>query len=306
MEKPQLKQSPVVFKSDTHQYFLGDKELKGITQTLISRAFPDTYKKPDFYTDEQWQEILSNAAAKGSVVHETIELYDELGVSSDLPELQSYMRIMAENGFSVLTTEYVVSDEINYATAIDKVVMDSFGNIYLIDFKRTFDLHIDNVTLQQSLCKRWFEKLNPDLKVSGIYVMWLRDDKSKFIRLTPWADEPLDELIEADLNDKSFDIQKTFGELPARVYEVQEYLSQLDAEVKEKTEKLKQIKDGLCNMMLDRGIKKFSTDILQMTTVVPKPKKSFDSKTFAAEHPDLYEKYLKESEASPSIRITYK
>lgn len=306
MEIPRLKLSPVKFDSSAHKYWLKDKELKGITSTLIKRAYPDTYKKPDKYTEEEWKQILANAAAKGSNMHETIELHDELGVVSDLPELQSYIRVKKDYNLQVVATEYVVSDEENYATAIDKVLMRPDGGIILVDFKRTYDLHIDNVTLQQSFCKRWFEKLNPDIKVAAIYVLWMRDDKARFEELTPWADEPLDELIEADLNDKSFDIQKTFGELPARVYEVQEYLSQLDAEVKEKTEKLKQIKDGLCKMMLDRGIKKFSTDILQMTTVAPKPKKSFDSKTFAAEHPDLYEKYLKESEVSPSIRITYK
>ena len=121
MELPVLKQSPVRFESETHRYYLGEKELQGVTSTLVHRAFPDTYRKPDNYTEEQWQEILANAAAKGSNMHETIELYDELGVTSDLPELQSYIRIKQEQGLTVLATEYVVSDEKHYATAIDKI-----------------------------------------------------------------------------------------------------------------------------------------------------------------------------------------
>lgn len=59
-------------------------------------------------------------------------------------------------------------------------------------------------------------------------------------------------------------------------------------------------------MMLERGIKSFTTPTLKMTTVTPKPKKTFDSKAFAAEHRDLYEQYVKESEVKPSVRITYK
>ena len=302
----ELKRSPVRFVSEDHTYWLGDKELNGITSTLIKRAYPDTYKKPDRYTQEEWDAILANAAAKGSNMHETIELYDELGVMSELPELQSYIRVKEENGLEVLATEYVVSDEEHYATAIDKVMMTPNGDIILVDFKRTYDLHLENVTLQQSICKRWFEKLNPELEVTDIYVLWMRDDQWRFENLVPWADEILDELIEADLNDKPFEIEKAYGNLPAKVYDVQVYLRSLEQEVKAKTEELKTIKDGLAEMMLAQGIKRFTTDILQMTTVTPKPRETFDAKAFAADHPDLYKQYIKKSEVKPSVRITYK
>ena len=143
MENPVLNESAVTFKSDTHQYFLEGKELKGITSTLIRRAYPNTYAKPDNYTEEQWQEILANAAAKGSNMHETIELHDELGIESDMPELNSYIRIKEENNLTVLATEYIVSDEKDYATAIDKVMMREDGGIILVDFKRSAVIQVD-------------------------------------------------------------------------------------------------------------------------------------------------------------------
>lgn len=306
MEIPKLKQSPVRFESATHQYFLGDKELKGITSTLIKRAYPDTYKKPDKYTEEEWKQILANAAAKGSNMHETIELHDELGIVSDLPELQSYIRVKKDYNLQVVATEYVVSDEEHYATAIDKVLMRPDGGIILVDFKRTYDLHLDNVTLQQSLCKRWFEKLNPTLKVAAIYVLWMRDEKARFEQLTPWADELLDSLIEADQKDETFDIQKLYGDLPEKVYNVQQYLFNLEKEVKAKSDELKKIKDGLCEIMLERGIKSFTTPIMSLTSVTPKPRKSFDSEAFKFEYPELFEKFQKESPVKPSVRITFK
>lgn len=34
----------VTFIEESHQYFIGKKELKGVTGTLIKKAFPDTYK----------------------------------------------------------------------------------------------------------------------------------------------------------------------------------------------------------------------------------------------------------------------
>ena len=302
----QLVQSPVRFDSESHTYWLGEKELKGITQTLVHRAFPDTYKKPEGYSEEEWEEVLNNAATKGTQMHQTIELYDELGVTSDLPELQSYIRIKEENKLTVLATEYLVSDEENFATAIDKVMMTPEGEIIIIDFKRTSVKHYDNVALQLSICKRFFEKQNPNLKVAGCYLMWLRDEKSEFKRMSVWADEMLDELIEAELHDKEFDIMQTYGNLPQKVADVQDYLRQLEEEVKTKSEELKQIKDGLCQMMLERGIKSFSTDKMKMTTVTPKPRETFDTKAFQMTHPDLYKSFIKVGESKPSVRITYK
>lgn len=39
-----LNKCDVVFKEDTHQYFLGDKELRGVTGILSRRLFADKYK----------------------------------------------------------------------------------------------------------------------------------------------------------------------------------------------------------------------------------------------------------------------
>lgn len=305
MENPVLNESAVTFKSDTHQYFLEGKELKGITSTLIRRAYPNTYAKPDNYTEEQWQEILANAAAKGSNMHETIELHDELGIESDMPELNSYIRIKEENNLTVLATEYIVSDEKDYATAIDKVMMREDGGIILVDFKRTSVLHIENVTLQLSICKRWFEQLNPTLKVAGIYVMWLRDEKSRFEELTPWGDELLDELIKCDQEDKDFaPILQSYGEFPVRFAEVEAEVARLEIVVKTLTERQKELRNGLYDLMKKNNIKTFTGSRIKLTRVLPVKSKTFDSKTFKEENPDLYEKYMKESEKAGTLRVT--
>ena len=305
MENPVLNESAVTFKSDTHQYFLEGKELKGITSTLIRRAYPNTYAKPDNYTEEQWQEILANAAAKGSNMHETIELHDELGIESDMPELNSYIRIKEENNLTVLATEYIVSDEKDYATAIDKVMMREDGGIILVDFKRTSVLHIENVTLQLSICKRWFEHLNPTLKVAGIYVMWLRDEKSRFEELTPWGDELLDELIKCDQEDKDFaPILQSYGEFPVRFAEVEAEVARLEIVVKTLTERQKELRNGLYDLMKKNHIKTFTGSRIKLTRVLPVKSKTFDSKTFKEENPDLYEKYMKESEKAGTLRVT--
>ena len=44
VKKITLNEPKVTFIEESHQYFLGKKELKGVTGTLIKKAFPDTYK----------------------------------------------------------------------------------------------------------------------------------------------------------------------------------------------------------------------------------------------------------------------
>ena len=304
MEKPVLKQSPVTFESTSHTYHLGDKELKGVTSSLVKRAYPDTYRKPDNYTEEQWQEILANAAAKGSNMHETIELHDELGVVSDMPELQNYIKLKQQYGLEVVATEYVVSDEKKYATAVDKVMMRPDGGIILVDFKRTYDLHIPNVTLQQSICKRFFEQQNPDLKVAAIFVLWLRDDKMRFEELTPWADEALDLLIDADIKDMPFDIAQTYGDLPVKFAEVESEVARLEVAVKAAQERQKELKQGLYDLMEQYNVKSWSGSRVKLTRVLPSKKTTFDSKSFKEKHPDLFKEFSKESTTAGSLRIT--
>lgn len=295
-----LKDSGVIFDAAEHRYFLEGKELLGITSTIIKTAFPNMY-------DGVPEHMLKAAAERGKNVHETIQFCEENELQSEMPEYVSYRAIREEHGLTYITNEYLVTDRTRYASAIDLVFEDSDGNIVLADIKTTSKRHYDAVALQLSLYKRWFEAQNPNLRVSKCVLIWLREEKSEYKELQPWADEVLDELIAANTDHVPFDINATYGDLPQKVYDVQSYMKSLEEEVKAKTEELKRIKDGLCSMMIERGIKSFTTDTVQMTTVQQKARETFDSKAFEKDHPDLSKQYIKRgSEPKPSIRITYK
>jgi len=301
---PILKESGVVFNENDHTYFLGDKQLKGITSTLVHRVFPHDY-------DGVSQEKLDERAEYGHKVHDMIEFCVTNGLDSEMAEWQMFNQIADEHGLSIIRCEYIVTDFEHYASPIDLVMQDAEGRIVLVDLKTNYSPPVAKATVQLSWYKRQFERMNPELKVHECAVIWVRDDAKRgqlsgYYPITPWADEALDLLIDSDQKDLPFDIAQTYGDLPAKVYNVQQYLANLEAEVKAKTEELKQIKDGLCQIMLEKGIKKFTTNVLQMSTVTPKPRETFDSKAFAADHPDLYKQYMKTGEVKPSVRITYK
>ena len=299
MKKEDLVESGVIFDAASHTYHLGDKELFGITQTLINRAFPTTYEGIP-------EEVLLKAAERGTNIHETIQFCEENGFPGQTPEWLSYAKMKEDHHLHYITHEYIVTDRVKYASAIDLVMVDDEGHVILADLKTTAVRHYENVTLQLSIYKRFFEAQNPHIKVDKIVLIWLRGSESEYKELTPWADEVLDSLMDADKNNLPFDIQSTYGDLPQKVYDVQAYLYNLEQEVKAKSEEMKKIKDGLCAIMLERGIKSFTTPIMSLTTITPKPRKSFDTEALKFEYPDLYEKFLKETPVKPSVRITFK
>ena len=295
-----LVKSKVRFDEEHHRYFLGEKELSGITGTLIKKAFPDTYKGiPDA--------ILAKAAERGSVVHQNLELFDTICNSdvnimpSVLPEVKDYNEMLISYGLHHVDSEYLVTDNENFASAIDKVLADDEGNIYLADIKTTATLHYDNVSLQLSIYAKWFEEQNPDLKVKEIVCMWFKNGQSKFQPLPRVADEQIDELISAYLtNDADYQYK----------VEVPEQFSALEQEYRLITARIDamkivqdDLKEKIMKMMEDNKQKSIKTNIGSYSYVEATTKKVFDTKLFKDTEPEHYEYYLKETATKPSLRI---
>jgi len=156
-----------------HTYWLGDEQLKGVTSTLIRFAFPDLYKGVPLHN-------LQAAAKRGNDIHDQVQSFAVWGGTPTVPEEQSYETISKEYGFKVIDTEYLVSDEQSYASAIDMVAVNAEGKIILIDIKTTSERHYEPVSLQLSIYADWFENQNKDLKVEGLYLMWLRGEEYRF------------------------------------------------------------------------------------------------------------------------------
>lgn len=290
----------VKFIEETHRYFLGDKELKGITGTLIKKAFPDTYKGIS-------EAVLMKAAERGGMIRQAIELLNTVfdsGIAkypSPPQELRDFSDMLHSYDLHHVESEYLVTDGGHFASAIDGVFADSEGNIFLCDYKTTSTLHYNNVSLQLSYYAQWFERQNPDLKVKEIVCMWFKDGKSKFQPLPRVSDEKLDDLVRAYMEDDAdyryeVEIPQEFSELE------QEYrlvTARIDAL------KLRQdtIKEQLMHMMEANKQKSIKTNIGSYAYVAATTRQTFDTKLFKDTEPDHYEHYLKEVETKPSIRI---
>ena len=295
-----LVKSKVRFDEEQHRYFLGEKELSGITGTLIKKAFPDTYKGiPDA--------VLAKAAERGSVVHQNLELFDTICNSdvnimpSVLPEVKDYNEMLISYGLHHVDSEYLVTDNENFASAIDKVLADNEGNIYLADIKTTATLHYDNVSLQLSIYAKWFEEQNPDLKVKEIVCMWFKNGQSKFQPLPRVSDEQIDELINAYLAD---DAEYQYNvEVPEQFSALEQEYRLITARMDALKIKQDDLKEQMMKMMEDNKQKSIKTNIGSYSYVAASTKKTFDTKLFKDTEPDHYEHYLKETTTKPSIRI---
>lgn len=299
-KKISLNVPKVTFIEETHQYFIGKKELKGVTGTLIKKAFPDTYKNIP-------EAVLMKAAERGSLIHNTFETFcsifdaDIKQYPNPTEELQAFHSMLVAYDLHYVASEYLVTDGENFASAIDGVFSDNEGNIYLVDYKTTATLHYDNVSLQLSIYAKWFEEQNPDLKVKEIVCMWFKNGQSKFQPLPRVSDEQIDELINAYLADDAEYQYKV--EVPEQFSALEQEFRLITARVDALKIKQDELKEKIMKMMEDNKQKSVKTQFASYSYVAATTKKTFDTKLFKDTEPDHYEYYLKETTTKPSIRI---
>jgi hypothetical protein len=302
MEIPILKESGVVFNEQDHTYFLGKKQLQGITSTLVHRVYPHDY-------DNVSQDKLNERAEYGHKVHDMLEFCITNGLDSEMPEWGLFKQMVDERGYKIIRCEYIVTDFKHYASPIDIVLMREDGKIVLGDIKTNWKAPIEKGTVQLSWYKRRFEEMNPDLEVAELAIFWVRDDQKRgllsgYYPITPWADEPLDYLIECDLKDEEFDINKLYGNLPAVFSEVEAEVGCIETQVKFLQDKQKTLREGLYNLMEQYNVKSWTGSKVKLTRVLPTESESFDSKAFKEAYPETYKKYLKKTKRAGSLKIT--
>lgn len=299
-KKISLNVPKVTFIEETHQYFIGKKELKGVTGTLIKKAFPDTYKNIP-------ESVLKKAAERGGLVHNTFETFcsifdaDIKQYPNPTEELLAFHSMLVSFGLHYVASEYLVTDGENFASAIDGVFADEEGNIYLVDYKTTATLHYNNVSLQLSIYAKWFEEQNPDLKVKEIVCMWFKNGQSKFQPLPRVADYQIDDLIAAYLADDAEYQYKV--EVPEQFSALEQEFRLITARVDALKIKQDELKEKIMKMMEDNKQKSVKTQFASYSYVAATTKKTFDTKLFKDTEPDHYEHYLKETTTKPSIRI---
>ena len=297
----ELVKSSVVFNEGNHTYFLGDKQLSGITGMIKRQLFPDKYK-------EVPQHILERAAERGTRVHHECQFVDITGFEPESQEAMNYLFIRTGAGYNALANEYTVSDEEYFASNID-CVWEKDGKIALADIKTTYSPDKAYLEWQLSIYAYLFEMQNPNLKVDRLFGVWLYNDKSELIPLERKSDDEVKRLLQCEIEGTRYLETETALEhkqdevqlLPKDV--INKYLEAV-AEVERIQPFIDGFKDSLKRAMIEHDIKSWDTACLKATITPAGTKKAFDSKRFQSDCPELYKQYIKETETAASIRIT--
>ncbi|NLE06124.1 MAG: hypothetical protein GX638_15160, partial [Crenarchaeota archaeon] len=135
---------PVIFKEEEHEYWLGDKQLSGITGRINEVLYGgNKYAGVPEYTMER-------ARMRGSLIHKEIEEYYVSGILGFTDELQKFIELQEEHGFKVLANEYTVTDFETYATNIDLILFRD-NELELQDIKSTAQLDKEYLSWQLSI-----------------------------------------------------------------------------------------------------------------------------------------------------------
>lgn len=303
-----LQKSPVVFEPEYHTYTLNGKMLSGVT-AIVKWLFPDTYAGIP-------ESILMRAADYGTLIHAKCELADSMGIVDD-PTVKDYQRIIKDTGLEVTYSEYLVSDEKNIASSIDKVFEDdSLG-----DIKTTSKVHEANVTVQLSIYAYLYE-LQTGRKANKLYLIWLPKPQygTPMVKeLTRIPSEVCKYVVEvyAAQGDPltavaaiskylpvNTEHKRVQGEIPDAMAQTIEELMMVKQQLDELGEREKELKKQLLAAMQGVNEDTWSNDLIQITRKAAYERETIDTKTLKAYEPSIYESYKKVTKVAESL--TYK
>lgn len=306
MARIQLKQCSVVFNPEDHTYFLYGKELSGITGMLERQLFPSTY-------DGIPEAIVRQAAEYGTSVHQSIEDFDMSWENDGTQEVSDYISLCTENGLIHETSEYLISDNENYASMIDKVYRVDDTTFDIGDIKTYGVMTSDKrekARWQLSIYAYLFELMNKKAKVRRIFILHIRnkakkdgtfDHISDFIELVRIPSEIVKDLLHTD----------SIGEQFTNPYAIPEDIKSQELVIRKliqaKTDaetRLNSIKARILSLMEAQDIKSWCTETMRITRKLPTTRTSFSVSDFKAANPDMdLEPYMRQSTVAGSLQI---
>ena len=302
----ELRDSGVLFNKELHEYWLGDKQLSGITGMLQRQLFPDEFEGiPD--------NLLQEAVRYGIEVHESIEAFDTSWLNDGTQEVKDYISLCNEYGLVHEKSEYTVTDGESWASNIDKVYRMSDDTFSLGDIKTYGTMTSEKqekARWQLSVYAYFFELQNKGAKVDRLFILHIRnkakhDGTFDHIRnIMPVERIPSDickELLDTDLQGKQFINPYS---IPEKYRRQEDYIRQLIQTKDDVEEKLKILKSEILEDMESKGVKTWDTGTMRLTRKLPTTRLSFNATQFKADHPELdYSPYERTSNVSGSLMI---
>lgn len=292
-----LKESEVLFNQEEHTYTLRGKKLKGITGMLHRQLFPEEYKDVP-------EHILKQAAERGTLIHETCELVDELNITPSSVEGVNYKKLITENGLMHECSEYLVSDEENFASNIDKVYRVSDDTFILADIKTTYKVNKDYIRWQLSIYAYLFELQNKGAQVERLYGIWLRGEKAELIEVDRVPAVEVKRLLECEIEGTQFSMAVVPDDkMPDKYLALQMQIAEIESQAKYWADKKKELLSGIKEEMDAAGVIKWVGDSITITRKRDTEREAFDKASFKKAYPEIYREFIKRAPVSGGVTI---
>ena len=302
----ELKDSGVLFNKERHEYWLGNRQLSGITGMLQRQLFPDEFNNVP-------EEALKEAARYGTEVHESIEAFDSSWINDGTQEVLDYIGLCQENNLVHERSEYTVTDGENWASNIDKVYRSSDDTFSLGDIKTYGTMtpdKLEKARWQLSIYAYFFKLQNQGAKVGNLFILHIRNKAKQdgtfehirnIISVERIPSDICKELLDTDLQGKQFINPYS---IPEKYRRQEDYIRQLIQTKDDVEEKLKILKSEILEDMESKGVKTWDTGTMRLTRKLPTTRLSFNATQFKADHPELdYSPYERTSNVSGSLLI---
>ena len=307
MAKVNLINNGVTFKEDEHEYWLGDKQLFGITSAIQRQVAGHEYDGCPEY-------LIRRSGDYGKSVHKSIEMlindfeHDGTVETEDFRELTKDMSIEA--------CEYNVSDLEHWASNIDIVVRVSDNELFdLYDIKTYSNSKLTKTQLlkakfQLSIYAMLFEGQKKGAKVRNLGIIHIccktkkdgtENHISEILPIDRIPNDVCQNLLDCELQGTQF--QNPY-DIPKDVASKVNRIIKLIQTKKEAEEELNAIKKDVLETMLFLDVKSWKGEKITFSRIDETQRTSFDLTAFKKAYPDLpYDSYVKTSKVAGSLKI---
>lgn len=290
----------VKFIEETHQYFLGDKELISVTTLMQKHGLAPSYSNVN-------AEVLRVKAERGSMIHKEIEEYIKDGSIGFTAELGNFINQIKGSNTEVLKSEFILYNDIVAGTA-DLLL---YNEGYIIgDIKTTAVLHKEAVSWQLSIYAYLLMKVNPSVTITkGQAYHFDKDGNLNVVDIPLKPMEEVEKLLDAERNGTKYEqvLDLSSDNLNLmQLVEVEALVKYHEDQKKAAEAQAQELRAALMAAMEKAGVTKFENDKIRLTYVGPTTKTSIDSAKLKKDLPEVAEKYTKTSNVKASLRITLK
>lgn len=286
----------IEFNEATHEYFLDGKKLISVTQLMRKHGLAPDYSAVN-------QAVLTAKAERGTLIHKEIEQFIKKSEVGFTNELNAFIEYIWKSGVKVIQSETIAFNDIVAGTA-DLVLEDANGDRIIADIKTTATLHKESVSWQLSIYAKLLEQ-HGCTKGQAFHFDADGNLKVVDIPLKPIAE--VERLLDCERDGVKFYSALQVSQMAlSELYSLEAYIEHCEQQKKQTEERAKELREMLLDEMEKQGVKTFENERIRLTYVAPQTRSTIDSARLKKDHPEIAEKYQKQTSVKASLKITLK